>query len=414
MVSSTITERPANASSDYLLFSVLSSSFTDSAGSVPVGTYHAPYGRSMERYTFSGIHARGHVRADVTGCRFSFLRDGIVAIGNTYATANQCTFTDHDHGVRMQHTTPRVCDNDFTLVEHAVVLHHAQQAYHNDNRIASTRIGFRLYDCAMQAFRGNEFNDHWRGIVATYSAAALTSLRVPGPRDERELYGRNRFEVTDPLPYVAAPQLHPNPFMRRIDPVLYNADVAMLADLASEDVGGLFLVRCGLNRFSTYATSHIAYDAPSQLVIDASLNNFPPYAAVRTMNVMAVGAPLNVDAATDKLCGPIGDLDNCSKENWRDGRDELNTGEGGYKAGVHTAGLNERTEHLMDPIAVSISDVDHLATILAARGVEIRSGDAIVLTDVTGSATVQSVGPRVLVVRRQGADVLRGMLLITP
>lgn len=413
MVKASTTVIPADAPESYHFVAVLSSSFIDSAGVVPIESYQAPYGQSMKRYRASGIQAQGMMRTDVTGCTFTDLYEGVTTSGGAFTTVNSSTFTEMDHGVITRDDQPRICRNTFLSVEYPVTVFNAQRAYHNDNTFANARVCFRIENSAMQAFRNNEFSDYWKGIVVNTAVASLTSLRQTEPPYEMEMYGRNRFDVPEPQAYMNAPYTHPNPFMRRADVGLYNADVAAMADLAADAAGGLFLVRCGLNRFGTFTTSHVAYTEPEPLTIDFSNNNCRPFAAVRSMNVGAFGAPLNVDALADDMCGPMFDENNCSDEVWRDGRNEIPAGET-FKRRIDQGSTSTGSAQQSINIALSRSMITDLPSTLRSVLTDVRPSDEIFVTGLLGNETQITVGTYSVEIRRNGSVHQHLLLLVTP
>ncbi|MBK7413610.1 MAG: S8 family serine peptidase [Ignavibacteria bacterium] len=413
MVKASTTVVPADAPESYHFIAILNSSFIDSAGSVPVEFYQAPYGESMKRYRASAIQAQGMIRTDVTGCTFTHLHEGVTATGGTFTTVNSSTFTEMDHGVITRDDQPRICRNTFLSVEYPVSVFNVQRAYHNDNTFANARICFRIENSEMQAFRNNEFSDYWKGIVVNTAVAALTSLRQSESRYEMEMYGRNRFDVPDPQAFMNAPYTHPNPFMRRVDAGLYNADVETMADLAADAAGGLFLVRCGLNRFGTFTTAHVAYMEPEPLTIDFSNNNCRPFAAVRSRNVGAFGAPLNVDALADDMCGPMFDENNCSDEVWRDGRNEIPAGET-FKRRIDQGGTSTGPEEQTFNIALSRAMFTDLASTLRTVLTDVQPSDEIFVTGLLGNETKVTVGTYSVEIRRNGAVHQHLLLLVTP
>ncbi len=414
MFAAYLTERPTDASPYYLYTSVLNSTFTDSAGPVAIPFYNAPFNQSMNRYVFSGILAHGYERSDVTGCKFSFLRECVTGFKNAYTTVNQCTLTNNDLGVRCEQTTPRVCDNNITTTEYPVSLFTCEKSYHNDNRILQSRVAVRVVNSAMQAFRGNEIAEYWRGIVANYAAAALTTLKEAEPPFEIQMYGRNRFDVSNPALFAFAPANHPNPFMRRFDAALYALDVARHADLGADEGGGVFLVKCGENRFSAFATSHVAYLMPSAQVIDFGINNCRPNAAVRVLNVGANGAPLNVDGVADKACGPLPTDDWCSQQTWRDGRDEVTVSEGLKRPVPHNEESTANATAFPAPRAVSLSTARNLLEVLRGTIAGAYTATDVRIRSLTGEISEPSIGTFSVELIENENVVARILVLITP
>ncbi|MCX6141499.1 MAG: S8 family serine peptidase [Candidatus Kapabacteria bacterium] len=416
MLEATTSIRPTDAPESYNYLAVINSSFIDSAQAIPIAAYQAPYRQSMKRYVSSGVSGTNLVRLDVTGCSFSFLHEGVVSSGSAYCTVNASAFTDMDFGVRALYGQPRVCSSTFTTVEYPATLYNADRAYHSDNMFVGSRVAVRLEDCAMQAFRNNDFDDYWKGIEVNNAVASLTSLREDVAPFELEMFGRNRFDVTDPVPFTNAPANHPNPFMRRNDPALYATDVAMLSDLSADGAGGLFLVRCGQNRFGAFTTSHVAYLHPTQLEIDFSINNCRPYAMVRTLNVGAVGAPLNVEGITDPMCGPQIDEDNCSSEIWRDGRNEIPGGES-LKRRMNYAAASADSEFEQSPtvkLAINIEDSSNLRQILQSVLKDFLASDSFVVRGLIGQQTLTTCGTYIVDILRDGMLTQRVVLLVTP
>ncbi|MBL8000152.1 MAG: hypothetical protein JNL32_16135 [Candidatus Kapabacteria bacterium] len=413
MVRASTTVIPADAPESYHFIGVLNSTFIDSTGSVPVESYQAPYGQSMRRYTASAIQAQGMMRTDVTGCTFTNLNVGVATSGGAYSTVNSSAFSEMDYGVFTRDDQPRICKSTFLNVEYPATVYNAQRAYHNDNIFANARICFRIENSAMQAFRNNEFSDYWKGIVVNTAVAALTPLRESEPPYEMEMYGRNRFDVPDPQTYVNAPYTHPNPFMRRVDIGLYNADVAAMTDLGADAAGGLFLVRCGMNRFGALTTSHVAYLEPEPLAIDFSINNCRPFAMVRSLNVGAYGAPLNIEAIADEMCGPMLDENQCSDQVWRDGRNEIPNGET-FKRRIDRNSSSTGPIERAYNIALSRSMITDLPSTLRSAIADVRTSDEIFITGLLGNTTEVTIGTYAVEIRRNGSVHQHLLLLVTP
>ncbi|MBC8125357.1 MAG: S8 family serine peptidase [Candidatus Kapabacteria bacterium] len=416
MFSASTSIRPSDAPDSYNYVAVIHSTFTDSAGAVPVPSYQAPYNQSMSRYSFSGIHTEGLIRTDVTGCSFAYVHEGVVTASVAYTTVNASEFSDIDLGVRIVGGQPRICGNNFTTVEYPATLSNSDRAYHNDNAFNGSRVAVRIDDCAMQAFRNNDFTDYWRGIVVNKAVASLTSLRQDIAPYELEMYGRNRFDVTNAQLFAQAPLNHPNPFMRRADAAVYVADASMMSDLFADHANGVFLVRCGKNRFGEFTTSHVAYENPTQIDIDFSINNCRPLAEVRTRNVAAHGAPLNVEDITDKECGPQIDEDNCSDQVWRDGRNEILEGVS-PKRGVSTRGTvlsDVFSAPVTKQLSISIEECSNLIRVLTASLANVSLNDTFIARGLTGEHATISIGTHAVDVVRNGVLVQRIVLLVTP
>lgn len=413
MLQMDITVRPSDAPDSYYCTAVMNTTFKDSAGAIPIAFYAAPNGMSMNRYYTCGIRIQNHVRSDITNCDFENLHECIATRAVTYSTINFCNFTDADYGANVQDGQPRLCNNSFLRSEYPASLYNAERAYHNDNTMASSRVAIRIVQSAMQAFRNNDLSDYWKGISVTGSVASLTSLREDIAPYELEMYGRNRFDVADPQPYFQTPFNHPNPFMRRQDLALYAADVAQLTDLYADAYGGMFLVKCGQNRFGANTTSHVSYEDPSQLVIDFSVNNCQPYANVRYINVGATGAPLNIEGVTDNMCGPLLEQDNCSNETWRDGRNEI-PGAEHLKRRLGNEQIQLRVSSTTMCLAIPIELASDAQQILRLALQGTLPTDVLEVKGLHGASTFYATGTYAVLVYRSGAVVQRALLLITP
>lgn len=359
MLRARITQWPHDAPESYTFFSVLESTFSDSARTVKFSSYEAPVQRTMQRYPFGGISAIGFERLDVTASTFSFLRSGVVSQANGYTTVNSSAFTEMDMGVHVTQGRPRICSDTFSLVERPVILRHADNGTIVDNEFRRSRVGVFVDDCAMQAFRSNHFQEYWRAIEVRNSAAALTSLRRDLGSEERELFGRNRFDVSNPAMIMQEPIAHPNPYQRRKTQAMFEQDVATMSDLWGLDLGAFFLVRCGYNRFSQFATYHAGYAVPTNRAIDFSFNNMRPLRAARTINVGGNGTPLYVDEQVEPMCGPIAETIACSEFSWSNERSPL---PGGSKQPLHMVEIESGIvgSSIRAALTSAVTDTDEL------------------------------------------------------
>jgi hypothetical protein len=152
---------------------------------------------------------------------------------------------------------------------------------------------------------------------------------------------------------------------------------------------------------------------PEPLAIDFSNNNCRPFAAVRSLNVGAYGAPLNVEAIADEMCGPMLDENKCSDEVWRDGRNEIPAGEK-FKRRIDRGNTSTETIERASNIALSRSMVTDLPSTLRTAIADVRPSDEIFITGLLGNTTEVTVGTYSVEIRRNGSVHQHLLLLVTP
>jgi len=175
-----------------------------------------------------------------------------------------------------------------------------------DNMLATSRVGAYFLNCQTQAFRNNDFVDYWTGINAEGTIVSLTSLHEAGPATPIQAYGRNRFAVVDPALFQPNGQGHPNPYIAN-----WAQDVAFLTDL-QYNIGAQYLIRCGYNAFSDFATWHLSAPWMPVVNVDGTNNNFRPIALPRGNNVNVGGNPWNVSQGYQQFCGIQYDAQSCT------------------------------------------------------------------------------------------------------
>ncbi len=200
-----------------------------------------------------------------------------------------------------------MCDNTTNYVKLPINGVNLGYSRYFDNIFTVSRVGAYFLNCQTQAFRNNEFTEYWTGINCMNTVVSLTSLYQTTAASPVYAYGRNRFGVANPALYPAGVG-HPNPYTA---PAQYAADVAALTDL-NYAPGAVYLLRCGYNAFSQFATSHLTALWIPTPTVDGSNNNFRPVGAVRQINVNVTGAPWNVSQAYDESCQDNTEPTTCS------------------------------------------------------------------------------------------------------
>lgn len=272
-----------------------------------------------EDYLLRGIRCINGRRAEVTHSSFTNLAQGIWIQGTPGMPADpngveDNVFMTSDNAMLLGDGAFRVCNNTTTTVKLPVNAYNCGLSRYFDNTFTTSRVAMYFNACQTQALRNNRFANYWTGIMSNGTIVSLTSLREAGFTSPIQAYGRNTFGVVNPAPYQPDGMGHPNPFTNRTQPG-YAQDVMLLSDLHYNDAGAQFLIKCGYNAFSEFATWHLS--APWNLIgfVDGSFNNFNPNAIPRDNNVVVTGNPWNVSDVYQPLCAIDYDPQSCTSFN---------------------------------------------------------------------------------------------------
>lgn len=281
--------------------SVSNCSFIDSAGVV------APRNAVQDDYLIRGIYCVNGRSMEVKNSTFDNLAMGL-SVHDTPATqlapnlVEENTLRECDAGMHIGLGAYQVCKNTTNRVRVPINGYNLDISRYYDNTFAASRVAVYFLNCLTQAFRNNDFFDYWTGIRAEGSIVSLTSLYEAGFGTPIQTYGRNRFAVANPAPFNLTFGVgHPNPFTL-VGGVNWAQEVALLSDL-QYNVGTQYLIKCGYNAFSQFATSHLSAPWIPLQIVDGSFNEFRPNAMARGTNVAIGGNPWNVSQGYSQVCG---------------------------------------------------------------------------------------------------------------
>ena len=293
----------AGLPTDFYELRVAHSSFSDVEGNVATP---APT-TLVNDYTISGIQCISALRAEVEDNTFTNLVYGLFTANTLVNHVRSNTFEHSDAGVLASTGSLLVCDNSTNNVKLPLAGSSLAYSRYFDNIFNVSRVGVFFLNCQVQAFRNNEFNEYWTGINSMNTIVSLTSLHPTTYALPILAYGRNRFNVSNPALYPGGVG-HPNPYTNAAQ---YQNDVDLLSDL-NYATGATYLLRCGYNAFSQFATNHLTAPWMPTPTVDVSDNNFRPNGAVRQFNVNVTGAPQNVSQAYYESCGDAIEPSTCS------------------------------------------------------------------------------------------------------
>ena len=286
-------------------------SFEDVGGAVPLPVIG--YVPNVDRYLLRGIHATNSREVLIENTTFKYLAKGYREQSSEKSTLKFNTFTDSDVGIEALYGIVNTCKNTTDIVAMPMNLAGVERSTHLDNTFNRSRVAVYTLLCQMQAFRNNTFNSYWTGVMNTNSIISMTSLGGNPPSTVKHMYGRNELNVENPVLYMPDGVGHPNPFTRRMP--LYPMEVALLADITMNP-DGVWLLQCGYNRFSEFATVHIGKSYAPAEVIAVEFNNFRAAGAVRELNVIPTGWPRDIHEVVADNCEIILDNANCSPFTW--------------------------------------------------------------------------------------------------
>lgn len=297
---------------EFYRLSVSNCSFLDVAGVV------TPRHPVQNDYLIRGIYCLNGRSMEVKNSTFGNLALGLrvhgtPATGQAPNLVEENTFGECDAGMHIGQGIYQVCKNTTNRVRIPINGYNLGISWYYDNTFATSRVAVYFLNCQTQAFRNNDFADYWTGINAEGTIVSLTSLYEAGFGTPIQAYGRNRFAVANPAPFNPANGVgHPNPFT--LVGANWAQEVALLTDL-QYNVGAQFLIKCGYNAFSQFATSHLSAPWIPLQNVDGSFNEFRPNAIPRGNNVAVGGNPWNVSQGYDQICGIENDPQSCTTFN---------------------------------------------------------------------------------------------------
>ncbi len=285
-------------------------SFMDSAGVV------APRSPMQDDYLLKGIYCAHGLSVEASNNTFDYLATGSGVFGTpaNQATPNLVkdnTFRECDAGMHIGQGDFQVCANTTNRVRIPINGYNLGVSRYYDNTFSLSREVVYFLNSQTQAFRNNNFIDYWTGINSNGTTVSLTSLYEADTASPIQAYGRNRFSVVDPAPFQPNGIGHPNPFTLTAN---WPQEVALLADL-QYNAGAVYLIKCGYNGFSQFATSHLSAPWLPLVNVDGSYNDFRPNGMPRLLNVVVGGNPWNVQQGYNEFCGIQNDPQSCTSFN---------------------------------------------------------------------------------------------------
>lgn len=196
-------------------------------------------------------------------------------------------------------STPFICNNEFEITRTAVELVKSFETTVCDNIFDVVEKGVSLDATAHVGFRGNQFNNFFRGINADQSIAFLRgkvkkTLTCGFNRDITDL-GRNEFIL-------------PNPYFI-INPFFSNNNDPKYSDIYLNFPESGAVVQCGKNNFSEYSSNHIFYQkrfgGDPNKSIDCEVNDWNDVSGhlVRYNSNLSITQPIANNTSETRILG---------------------------------------------------------------------------------------------------------------